>query len=189
MSYGIHPTMLPITDNGIIKTRNYVKWLETRKSMEREPYGSLKATATGGAIVDCPGVNDVLFNRGKSCQYHPGNITFRGMLESKKHLHLAANQTMKREIAWEIMSEVESRNGRFLYCDKSGWWIEFENRMNIRHKVATSLRDFNKQIRASQNRQDTHCSTYVFQDQQQRKRKRDLPGNDDSLTDCSCESW
>jgi len=186
MSYGIHPAMLPITDNGIIKTRNHVKWLETRECMEREPYGSLKATASGGAIVDCPGVNDVLFNRGKSCQYHPGNITFRGMLESKKHLHLTANQTMKREIAWEIMSEVESKNGRFLYCDNSGWWMEFENRIDIRHKVATSLRDFNKQTRASQKRQDTNCSTNVFRDQEQRKRKRDQPGNDDSSTDCSC---
>lgn len=181
MGYGIHPVMLPVANNETIKIRNHVQWLEARKCIERNPYGTLKTTSTGGAIVECPGVNDVLFNRGKSCQYHPGNVTFRGLLESKKRQHLNANQTMKKEIASEIMEEVEIRSGRFLHWDKPGWWVEFEDRTEIRHKIATSLRDFNKQSRATENRQNNHSSTNVFL-----KRKRSSPDSSDSSSDCSC---
>ena len=172
MGFGIHPETIPLTHNDTLKTRNHTQWLETRKLIERESYGSLiEAAEVGSAVVDCPGINDVLFHRGKMCKYHPGNVAFRGMLESKKCQHLAANQTMKKEIAYEIMVEVERRNGRFLYWDKSGWWVEFGNRSVIRHKVATSLRDFNKQTKAANNRQNTNSSTSVFRDPDAKKRK------------------
>jgi len=184
MTFGIHPAMLPVSDTGIIKIRNHVKWLEARINIEKDPYGSKKTSATGGVMVECPGMNDVLFNRGKSCQHHPGNVTFRSMVESKKHRHMIANQTEKKEIAWEVMEEVENRNGRFFYWDKSGWWAEFEDRTEIRHKVATSLRDFNKQVRAIENRQNTHSSTNAFRNQNARKRKREEDNG--SSSDCSC---
>lgn len=182
MGFGIHPEMIPVTDNGTIKTRNHVQWLETHQLIEKAPYGSLRETG-GGAVVDCPGINDVLFHRGKSCQYHPGNVTFKSMLESKKRQHMAANQTMKKEIAYDIMVDVENRTGRFLYWDKSGWWVEFDNRTEIRHKVATSLRDFNKQTRAANNRQNTHSSTHVFREA--KKQKRGHPDDSDVSSDCS----
>eukprot|EP00531_Pseudo-nitzschia_arenysensis_P001892 CAMPEP_0116146866 /NCGR_PEP_ID=MMETSP0329-20121206/17413_1 /TAXON_ID=697910 /ORGANISM="Pseudo-nitzschia arenysensis, Strain B593" /LENGTH=520 /DNA_ID=CAMNT_0003642683 /DNA_START=86 /DNA_END=1648 /DNA_ORIENTATION=- len=185
MGFGIQPEMIPVTDNGTIKTRNHVQWLETRKLIEKNPYGSLAETS-GVAVVGCPGINDVLFHRGKSCQYHPGNVAFRSMLESKKRQHLAANQTMKKEIAYDIMVDVENSTGRFLYWDKSGWWVEFENRTEIRHKVATSLRDFNKQTKAANNRQNTHSSTHVFRGPEAKKQKRDHRGDSDESSDCSC---
>lgn len=186
MTFGIHPAMLPVTDNGIIKTRNHIQWLEARECIERDAYGSVNTTVSGGAIVECPGINDVLFNRGKSCQYHPGNVTFRNKLESKKEEHLIANQTMKKEIAWEIMKDVENRIGRFLHWDKPGWWVEFENRTEIRHKIATSLRDFNKHTRAAKNRQNTHSSTNVFRNQESKKRKLDNSGSIGPSSDCKC---
>ena len=185
MGFGIHPAMIPVTYNGTIKTRNHVQWLETYKTIEKDPYGSPKISNNGGAVVDCPDSNDVLFHRGKSCQYHPGNVAFRSMLESKKRQHLESKQTIKKEIAWDIMKEVERRGGRFLYWDKSGWWVELKNRTEIRHKVATSLRDFNKQTRAAQRRQNTHSSTHLFRGKGSKKQKRDHQDSD-SGSDCTC---
>jgi len=173
MGYGIQVEMLPLTDNGIVKTRNHLQWLEARKNIEKEPFGSSNSTANG-VIIECPGLNDVLFNRGKSCQYHPGNVTFKGMLESRKDKHLISNQTAKKELAWEVIKKVEANNGRFLYWDKSGWWVEFRDRSEIRHKVATSLRDFNKQMRAKENLRTTKSSTLAFQGQDGKKRKRGI---------------
>lgn len=178
LGFGINPEMIPVSESGTIKTRNFLQWMETFKSVEHEPYGSSITTAGGRQAVDCPGTNDVLFHRGKSCQYHPGNVAFRGMLESKKRQHLAANQTMKKEIAWEIMAEVERRKGRFLSWDKSGWWVEFNDRTEVRHKVATSLRDFNKKARAANNRQNTHSSTSKFR--MTKKQKTDHSSDSDS---------
>ena len=187
MSYGIHPSLIPISDKGIIKNRNHIQWIEARERIENGTYGSL-AEDTG---VECPGIHDVLFNRGKSCQYHPGNVAFRGMLGSNKHRHLNANQTMKKQIAFEIMEEVQQKGGRFMYWDKAGWWVMLDSQSEIRHKVATSLRDFNKRIRAIQNQKNTHSSTSQFRHQQGKKRKRDNTDSSSTtsstdLSDCSC---
>ena len=109
------------------------------------------------------------------------------MLEAKKRQHLAANQTMKKEIAWEIMAEVERRNGRFLSWDKSGWWVELDDRIEVRHKVATSLRDFNKKARAANNRQNTHSSTSKFRGQVAKKQKVEhTDSSDDTDNSSSC---
>lgn len=183
LGYGINPEMIPVSDSGTIKTRNFLQWMETFKSIEKEPYGSTITTADGRNAIDCPKSNDVLFHRGKSCQYHPGNVAFRGMLEAKKRQHLAANQTMKKEIAWAIMAEVERRKGRFLSWDKSGWWVELNERTEVRHKVATSLRDFNKKTRAVNNRQNTYSSTSKFREQMAKKQKVE---HTDSSDDSAC---
>ncbi len=186
MCFGINPEMIPVSESGTIKTRNFLQWLETFKSIEHNPYGSSVTIAGGRDAVDCPGTNDVLFHRGKSCQHHPGNVAFRGMLESKKRQHLVANQTMKKEMAWEIMAEVERRNGRFLSWDKSGWWVEFDDRTEVRHKVATSLRDFNKKARAANNRQNIHSSTSQFRGQVSKKQKREHSSDSDDSTCLPC---
>lgn len=187
MSFGIHPELIPLSDNSTIRTRNHIQWLEARESIESYAYGSFQTITNGRATVECPSINDVLFNRGKSCQLHPGNATFKCMLEAKKNQHLAANQTEKKGIAVEIMEEVEKRNGRFLYWDKSGWWVEIGSRVEIRRKVATSMRDFNKNTRAAENRQNAHSSTGMFMIGS-RKRKQDNPDYNSS-SDCSCTGF
>jgi len=187
MSFGIHSEMIPLTDNSTIRTRSHIQWLEARESIESYSYGSFQSTTGDRVTVECPGINDVLFHRGKSCKYHPGNATFKGMLEAKKNQHLIANQTEKKEIALDIMEEVEKKNGRFLYWERSGWWVEFRDRTESRLKVATSMRDFNKNIRAAENCQKSQSSTRMFMEGS-RKRKQDSP-NHNSSPDCSCPGF
>lgn len=184
MGFGIHPSMIPLTDGGTVRTTNHFQWLEARECIESCPYGSFQTDAVGRVTVECPGINDVLFNRGKSCQFHPGNATFKGMLEAKKNQHLVANQMEKKKLAAEIMEEVVSRNGRFLYWEKPGWWVKIGSRVEARRKVATALRDFNKNLRAAENRQKTQSSTHIFSEES-RKRKQGSP-NYNSASDCSC---
>jgi len=180
MCYGIHAEMIPITENYVIKTRNHSQWLQARKCVELDPFGSVRTTADGGLVIECPGLNDVLFNRGKSCQFHPGNVIFRGALESTKRKHWLANQTVKKQLAWQLMEEVEKKNGRFLHWSKPGWWVKFRDRGEIRHKIATSLRDFNKV-------QVVDSSTSTFRNQQgAKKRKREKVDDWDVSPDCSC---
>mmetsp|Transcript_3694 Transcript_3694/g.9666 ORF Transcript_3694/g.9666 Transcript_3694/m.9666 type:complete len:520 (+) Transcript_3694:162-1721(+) len=194
MGFGIHPSMLPIAINGTVKNKNHLQWLEARERIEQEPYGSFhQQRSRRGAVVECPSIHDVLFHRGKSCQYHPGNVWFKGMLESKKDRHRSANQTAKSLIAWELVEEVEGRSGRFLHWDnRSGWWVEFEDPTEVRHKVATALRDFGKRNRAAANRQNTHSGTSFFASEKGHDRKRrrnDGRGEDGgSSSDCSCET-
>ena len=188
MGFGIHPGMLPIANNGTIKNKNHLQWMKSRERIERDPFGSLD---DDGTVVECPGIHDVLFHRGKSCQYHPGNVTFRGMLESKKDQHRSANQTAKSQIAWDLVKEVEEGSGRFLHWDnRSGWWVKFEDRTEIRHKVATSLRDFGKRTRAAANRQNSDGGTRFFSQLTDsvrlRKRKRDNEAEDSYSSDCTC---
>merc|ERR1712194_46038 len=66
-----------------------------------------------------------------------------------KEEHALLSQTGKRDFTWSIVEEIEKRGGRFLTWDrKSGFWIQLQDRSEIRLKVATSLRDFNKHSRA-----------------------------------------
>jgi hypothetical protein len=49
-------------------------------------------------IVECPGSTDVVFRRGKSMLYHPGNNMFQSLIESKLQEHTDANQAGKMSI-------------------------------------------------------------------------------------------
>lgn len=183
MGFGIPVQLMPTTESGVIKTKNHTQWFKTRQILEKNASNN-PTTQPGNLVVgiECPAVNDVLYERTKPCMFHPGNVRFKGLIEEKKEEHTLLSQTDKRDFAWTIVAEVELRNGRFLTWDrKSGFWIQLRDRSEIRLKVATSLRDFNKHSRVVAKVQTVASVCKVsFEDGQELKKRRIVVSDDDS---------
>ncbi|OEU09099.1 hypothetical protein FRACYDRAFT_249012 [Fragilariopsis cylindrus CCMP1102] len=74
---------------------------------------SIVTTATNidiSTIVECPLSNDVIFRRGKTLNFHPGNVKFQNLIESHIiHEHSIDPNTSlirRKEIVTEVMNEV-----------------------------------------------------------------------------------
>ena len=188
MGFGIPVQLLPTTESGVIKTKNHSQWFKRRQLLEKNADSAANAgntTTTPSELVgaiECPAMNDVLYERSKPCMSHPGNVKFKGLIEAKKEEHGLLTQTGKRDFAWSIVEAVEKRNGRFLTWDRhNGFWIQIEDRSEIRLKVATSLRDFNKHARALTKCQTTSSVCKVnFDDGQELKKRRVMVSDDES---------
>jgi hypothetical protein len=164
LTYGIPVHLIPQTGTGNIKAKNLKHWIKIRKVIEEtkedEP-------------IECPGMNDVIFRLGKSYLSHPGNATFRELIEDNFDEH---NNTSKKEekvaVTWRIVEHVEKRGGRFLVWDNRGWWKETTDRSQIRSKVAILFKEHKKRLNAKKNIQMSESSTCKFEKQDGRKRKR-----------------
>ena len=88
--------MIPVTDTGTIKLDNWKKWIKFKKYTEQQEMPVLMKTSTKtpmNSIVECPGSNDVIFRRGKSMNYHSGNVKFQNMIESQFQHYSDPNTT------------------------------------------------------------------------------------------------
>mmetsp|Transcript_19290 Transcript_19290/g.44705 ORF Transcript_19290/g.44705 Transcript_19290/m.44705 type:complete len:519 (+) Transcript_19290:274-1830(+) len=190
MGYGIPVQLLPTTESGVIKTKNHMQWFKTRRFLEKNA-GNNATTRPGELLgaIECPALYDVLYERNKPCIFHPGNCLFKGLIEEKKEEHALLTQTGKRDFSWSIVREVEKRDGRFLTWDRRGFWIQLQDRSEIRLKVATSLRDFNKHARAVNKCQTVSAVCKVsFDDGQELKKRRivtDDEASQSSGSECS----
>mmetsp|Transcript_930 Transcript_930/g.1986 ORF Transcript_930/g.1986 Transcript_930/m.1986 type:complete len:523 (-) Transcript_930:471-2039(-) len=182
--YGIPVDQIPITDTGNIKTKNLFQWIRVRKFLESSRNsGNNELTGSDSdcsrsdlAIhfaIDCPNMNDVIFRGKHACLSHPGNAMFRGLIESKYDKHNNATTTdAKVQLTWDIIAEVENKNGRFLVWDNHGCWREMTNRNQIRTKVAGALKDHKRRLKARQNLTTNNSSTFKFEDQDNANKKR-----------------
>jgi predicted MPP superfamily phosphohydrolase len=167
--------LLPLTDTGNVKTKQLHQWIKVRKAIEGEV--SKVGTTT---IIECPFKHDVIIRFGKAYTNHPGTVMFRSILENHYEEHSnATSKEQKVVVTWKIIEDVEKQGGRFLVWDNRGWWVELKDRSAIRSKVAVSMKDHSKRIQALRNVQSPQCSTYQFERQDLRKRKRDQDGRDD----------
>ncbi|KAL3908215.1 MAG: hypothetical protein SGILL_008566, partial [Bacillariaceae sp.] len=174
-SHGIPMDLWPVTHTGNVKTANLFQWMRIRKLLESpSPNEMDESVLTGEVIVECPGSSDVLFRSGRSYLNLPGNQKFQELIAVKADEHrAAATNEAKVKITWWIMDQVESAQGRFLEWNANGgYWIVSKDRTKIRNKIAVYIRDFNRQISAAQHRQVTESSTYKFERQDGRKRRR-----------------
>jgi hypothetical protein len=172
MGYGIPMDLIPITDTGTVKTKNLRDWLKVRKVIEQD---SVKPTP-----IDCPATHDVVYGYGKAFTMHPGNVMYRGLLEEYCEEHRDAKTLEgKKMITWKIVEEVENKGGRFLLWDKRGWWTPFNDRKEIRLKVAVTLKDHTRRVMARQNVTNNASSTLKFERQDGKKRKREAIAADD----------
>ncbi len=180
-SYGVPVELIPLTDTGNIKTTYLKQWMKLRRKVE-----VIKMTEGGednsGAIIECPGSNDVVFRSGTSMSCHPGNVRFRCMVESKHEIPSVVSQTTQAELAEQLIKEIEARGGRFLKWDNRGYWTELKDRLQIHTKVALSIRDFKYKTKAQRNRQTNESYTYLFQCQDGNKRRRTNDGSQDTIT-------
>lgn len=176
MSYGIPVDLIPKTGTGKIKSKNLQQWIKTRKVIEETKEGE---------PIECPGMNDVIFRFGKSYLSHPGNATFRGLIEANFEEHNQATTTeAKVAVTWRMVEDIENRGGRFLVWDKRGWWTKTTDRSQIRSKIAVSLKEHKKRVVAYKNVQHTTSSTYQFERQDGGKRKRAEDGSEPSKCFC-----
>jgi len=154
-------------------------------------------------IVECPGSNDVIFRRGKSMTYHPGNVMFQSLIEARLDEHTKATQTGKLAIVSELINTIRVvKGGRFLTWDaKHNWWLDMvlpssvpisvaaaqAQDLEIQSKVNYAFRDFKKKKKTAQNLQISRCSTYAFERQDGHERKR-VKGGAASKNQC-CGFW
>jgi hypothetical protein len=175
LGYGIPVDLLPVTETGNVKTRNLVQWIRVRKVIED---GGKKSTEDESSVdentscIDIPGLNDVIFRYGKSYLSHPGNAMFRGLIESKYDDHNDRTTEAKVAATWWVVDEVLQRDGRFLAWDNQGWWVQLKDRKDMRTKVAISFKEYKKKLSSQSNRQVCESSTFDFERQDGRKRKR-----------------
>ena len=169
--YGIPVDLLPITETGNIKTKNHQQWLKVRRMIEREGK-STDDDESNDNIVECPRLNDVIFRVGDSYMHHPGNVMFRGLIESKYEEYNTAGRNEKATIILSLVDAVLNRNGRFLVWDAQ-WWTVLHDREKMRNKVAGAFKDQRRRLKASSNYQVNESSTYKFESQDgHRKRMR-----------------
>ena len=145
-----------------------MQWIKLRKLIE-DPTPNDEAKV----IIECPFKNDVIIRFGKAYTDHPGTVMFRTILE---HFHEEHSKAVSKEskvaITWKIIEAVESKGGRFLVWNNRGYWNELKDRAQVRAKVAVSIKDHSKRIQAMRNIQTPRCSTFQFERQDLRKRKR-----------------
>eukprot|EP00533_Pseudo-nitzschia_delicatissima_P002068 CAMPEP_0116086738 /NCGR_PEP_ID=MMETSP0327-20121206/5009_1 /TAXON_ID=44447 /ORGANISM="Pseudo-nitzschia delicatissima, Strain B596" /LENGTH=487 /DNA_ID=CAMNT_0003577797 /DNA_START=127 /DNA_END=1586 /DNA_ORIENTATION=- len=150
MSYGIPVEQLPITNSGKVKSGSLQQWLNARTIIEKQRLesGAVLIEVAITNIVECPRLNDVAIRPGKSYLCHPGNVSFKELLEKYVDDHFAANRKGKDIISWTIIEEIESSHGRFLEWDnKAGLWIENVDRNSIRARIPIYFRDHKRNTR------------------------------------------
>mmetsp|Transcript_34152 Transcript_34152/g.80387 ORF Transcript_34152/g.80387 Transcript_34152/m.80387 type:complete len:501 (-) Transcript_34152:227-1729(-) len=178
LGYGIPVDLLPLTDSGKIKTKNFFLWLKVRKALEdsrcvdeNAAYKPLSRIFCGNNI-ECPGLNDVIFRSGKNHMSHPGNVMFQGLIESKHAEHCVAHQDDKATITWWVVNQVELKGGRFLEWNNQGMWSQILDRAQIRSKVSSCFRTFRRKLNAFKNRQEMDSCTSDFESQDGNKRRK-----------------
>jgi len=155
-------------------------------------------------IVECPESNDVIFRRGKSMTYHPGNVMFQSMIESRLQEHTDANQAGKMAIVLSLIQYIQQeKGGRFLTWDsRNNWWLDMmtismsgsynspsgifqAQELEIQSKVGYAFRDFKKKLKKMEQQgvQVSKSSTYAFQRQDGSKRKRTKGGDEGHCMD------
>ena len=142
-------------------------------------------------IIECPGSNDVIFRRGKSMTYHPGNVMFQSLIESRLEEHDNANQAGKLSVVLSLIEYIQhEKGGRFLTWDaKNNWWLDMMSipmsgthqnasgffqaqELEIQSKVGYAFRDFKKKLKTQHALQISRSSTYAFKRQDGVPRKR-----------------
>lgn len=113
--------------------------------------------------IECPLLTDILFKKGKSPRYHPGNVHFRNQIQIKYELEKikalsiihggrnlnggeefeldAATTNMIREFLVEYYCrEVQEGKLRVLmWNEKQAWWMNVINEKLIRKKIESTV--------------------------------------------------
>lgn len=111
---------------------------------------------TGEEIVECPRSKDVVFKKGPGYRNNPGNVFYRGLIEAAGDEHHKAEKEEKYQITLRIVKKIEEINGRFLEWSKTRkFWIVNKDRSKIHSKVASSIKQYNRQRGESQQLKNT----------------------------------
>lgn len=180
--YGIPLDQLPITESGRVKTTHFKKWLQLRKNIE-----TLRLDEDKQSIIECPNLNDVVFRPSHPTMCHPGNVMFRGLVESKHMDHSSApTREAKINVTRSVLSAVRQLGGRFLVWNNDTWWTEITDEKVIYSKISVFFRNSKVSAKAKSNHQNTISSTYIFVKQDKRRKIDVCRGNRDVADDETC---
>jgi hypothetical protein len=98
--------------------------------------------------VTDPRETDVLCGRGGAALRHPGNQTYRRLVNLNKGLYIACLKTEKLKISRSIVAAIREQKGRFLERDaKKGTWYDIGDKKAI-EKTSQALREGQPKLRA-----------------------------------------
>eukprot|EP00934_Nitzschia_sp_Nitz4_P002781 Nitzschia sp. Nitz4//scaffold32_size149145//49056//50746//NITZ4_002873-RA/size149145-processed-gene-0.91-mRNA-1//1//CDS//3329548051//2771//frame0 len=133
LTFGIPPHLIPLSEDGKIKLKNHMEFLQGRKV--REQYAKVGKTD----LVSLPLRSDILLGRGKPIQQAPGNLRLAAIVDSYVlEYHKLVNKQDKTALASDIVRMVKSVSARFL-TKESGVWMEVTDDI-AREKVSGLFR-------------------------------------------------
>ena len=177
---------MPLTDTGNIKKGYLKNWILVRRLLEN-PGKIIGADDT--AVVECPRRTDVLLKPGKAMMDHPGNVLFKGLIESALERQerrtcsaggVAAtsfNKAMLSDVADEIVREISDGGGRFLlWCHRGSHWTGRNDSSAVSAKVTALVKKHAICRRAKMNRQTIDSGGTLDVTQQPLNSNRDVGG-------------
>jgi len=97
--------------------------MESTAATENVEAGGMSEKELKG--VTDPRDSDVLCGRGGAALRHPGNQTYRRLVNLNKGLYITCLKTEKLKISRSIVAAIREQKGRFLEKDsKSGTWFD-----------------------------------------------------------------
>jgi hypothetical protein len=168
--------VLPFTDSNNLKTKHLHLWMRGRRIVEQQNEETMRINKhVGGCadLVDCPAMSDVVFKAGTSNLSHPGNSVFHDILRN----HPDDCQISQDKVGM-IFENVTRNSGRFLEWDTCGYWKVISDPVAIRQKIYSSFFYAQKSSNAKSRRQNNSSSTFLFERQDGRKRKRASDGTE-----------
>ena len=172
--YGIPIELLPMTESGVITTKNHTIWTKTRKLFEEGQFEEASDGVGKGVfrvqfpnrpsstlIVDCPCSDDVLFRQGKTMMEHPGNVMFRDVIldyldteDAWKANGSLGVETSTEQVAygkqqflnsWIWKEILDRRKGRFLEWDREeSVWTLMTDLVTIKSKISVVYMKYRK---------------------------------------------
>jgi hypothetical protein len=186
-----HVAVLPYTDSNNIKTKNHQIWMKGRKEIEEIEENKRNKNDTSPLhLIECPSLADVVFRAGTTNVSHPGNAAFRDLLDACQDDYFQAPSVLeKQNIVSTIIQYVEGRQGRFLEWNKCGCWVIMEEEESIRKKIYNSLSHYQKTLKGRKNLQFSNSSTFLFERQDGKKRKRESYRSEGQGCAKVCSFW
>lgn len=132
-SYGIPSHLSPINDEGRIRVKHHLEFLQGRRTTEQ------LVRAGVPDIIFLPLHSDILFGRGKPIHQTAGNLRLTAIVDSYvMEYNQLRNKQEKTALASKIVQMVKQASGRFL-SRYSGVWTEVTDEI-AREKVSGLLR-------------------------------------------------
>jgi hypothetical protein len=115
--------------------------------MSSETAANGRKSESGMTGITDPRDTDVLCGRGGAALRHPGNQTYRRLVNLNKGLYITCLKTEKLKISRSIVAAIREQNGRFLEKDAAkGNWYDIGDKKAI-EKTSQALREGQPKLR------------------------------------------
>ena len=206
LNLGIPIEHFPATDTGNIKLIYFKQWINLRTHLEYEEEKKINNNDNNNnnniIIVECPLSNDVIFRRGKTMNFHSGNIKFQNLIESRiceYFINPNTSLSRRKEIEIDILNEILNSCGRFLtWIAEKKWWLVIHSEDEMQFKIHYAFLGFRTRMLKKQQKQQKVVPTVakltsLFEGQQVGQKKKRYNNNNcsiSSFSDCGlhCDS-